>query len=218
MGHWSSHSPHPEICEADNENRVSVLAGHEPLAPCVEGPAGAGRVLGQRPPHECRHQRPTLQHDWIQFLGGGGDHHRVRAPRALVIEPFTVQSGVDMGLQGWGAVQSPGQGRGGKNCVRAFDQVRWVSRPDPLEVRTEVRPPMSPPILDRVCLSMGFQPVMPEQRAQRDGRAGPTPSAKCLRPTPGPTRRVAGSGPSPGRGPDRGGREEPHAHLGSDRP
>jgi hypothetical protein len=68
--------------------------GHEVQAPSqlrpvevegrvVEGPAGAGRVVSERPPLGRIHQRPTLQHDRIQFLGGGRDQHGIRAARGF---------------------------------------------------------------------------------------------------------------------------------------
>ncbi len=245
----------PRAGEGLQDDRPGAHAGHKPLAPCVEGPAGAGRVVSERPPHEYIHQRPTLQHDRIQFLGGGRDHHGVDAARAqqvdraherhvaaragiadyevgaldgqqfphlakhvgvpehqsqegidglgvlvkhphvlhevvvvqvvaachvphtLGIEPCIVQAGVDIGLQGRGAVQTPGQGRGAQNLVRAFDQVRWVSRPDPLEVRTEVE-------ATHVAADFGQGPLVHVLPARDAGAARPERGAELGRGLP----------------------------------
>ena len=63
-----------------------ALAGHEALAPGVEGPAGLGGGVGERLPHERVHQRPALQPDRIQLLRGGRDHHGVHAARAQEVD------------------------------------------------------------------------------------------------------------------------------------
>ena len=206
----------PRAGEGLEDDRPRALAGHESLAPCVEGPAGMSGGVGERLPHERIHQRPTLQRDRIQLLRGGRDHHGVHAARAqevdraqeggvaaragiadhvvgaldgqqfpdltehvgvpehhpqegidgirvlvkgadvlhevvvvqivaaghvpdtLGIEPGIVQTGVEIGLQGRGAGQPPGQGRGAQDLARACDQGRGISRPDPLEVRAQV--------------------------------------------------------------------------------
>ena len=206
----------PRAGEGLEDDRAGALAGHEALAVYVEGPAGVGRVVGERPPHECIHQRPALQRDRIQLLRGGRDHHGVHAARAqevdraqerhvaaragiadhvvgaldgqelpdlakhvgvpehesqkridglgvaverahvlyevvvvqivaarhvahaLGIEPGIVQAGVDVGLQGRGAGQAPGQGGRAQDRARPFDQVGGISRPDPLEVRAQI--------------------------------------------------------------------------------
>ena len=72
----------PRAGEGLEDDRPGALAGHEPLAPCVEGPAGMGWGVGERPPHEGVHERPTLQRDRVQLLRGGRDHHGVDPARA----------------------------------------------------------------------------------------------------------------------------------------
>ena len=59
-------------------------------------------------------------------------------PYPLGIEPDIVQTGVAIGLEGRGPGQPPRQGRGAQDLARALDQFRGISRPDPLEVRTQV--------------------------------------------------------------------------------
>ena len=72
----------PRAGEGFQDNRPGALAGHEPLAPYVKGSAGTRRIISERPPYDCIHQRPTLQPDRIQLLRGGRHHYGVRAARA----------------------------------------------------------------------------------------------------------------------------------------
>jgi hypothetical protein len=51
----------PRAREGLEDDRAGALAGHEALAVYVEGPAGAGWIVGEGPPHEGIHQRPALQ-------------------------------------------------------------------------------------------------------------------------------------------------------------
>ena len=85
---------------------------------------------------------------------------------ALGIEPGIVQPGVDVGLQGRGAGQPPGQGRGAQDLARALDQVGGISRPDPLEVRAQIE-------LTHVAADLGQRALVHALPARDAGTARP---------------------------------------------
>jgi hypothetical protein len=90
---------------------------------------------------------------------------------ALGIEPGIVQAGVDVGLQSSGAAKSPGQGGGTQDPVRAFDQVRGVLRPNPLEVLAQVE-------VTHVAADFGQGPLVHLLPARDAGTARPERGAE----------------------------------------